>query len=88
MTKTDDWYYYDIPDNLIPKLWNGKFRGQKQIWFLANFLGDDSEINIATEEPEFSDWKWAEPNLLPFMIVPFKMEIYQKIIDEFSDYLK
>lgn len=86
--ESESWYDYDIPDELIPNFWGGKFRGQTQKWFLAEFQGNDEEINIATEEPEFSDWKWAEPITLPIIIVPFKRELYKELVNEFSNYLK
>ncbi len=81
------WYSYDIPDYLIPKFWNGKYRGQTQMWYLAKFLGDDSEININTEIPEFAAWKWHEPWGLPSIIVPFKRDLYRGLLEEFKGYL-
>ena len=80
-------YAYDLPDVLIPTFWNGKYRGQEQKWFLAKFLGDDSEINIKTEHAEFSKWQWVEPKEMPELIVPFKKDIYTHILDEFKQYL-
>lgn len=78
-----DEHFYDLPSELIGKLWGGKFRGQRQIWFLARFLGDDSDINIATDEPEFSEWRWISPDALPDVIVPFKRKLYRDILQEF-----
>ena len=78
---------YDLPDELRPKLWGGKFKGQDQDWFLARFLGDDSDINIATDHPEFREWKWIEPRQLPDLIVPFKRDLYRQLLSEFADYL-
>jgi putative (di)nucleoside polyphosphate hydrolase len=78
---------YDLPDDLRPKLWGGKFKGQDQDWFLARFLGRDSDIDIATSHPEFREWKWIEPQQLPDLIVPFKRDLYQRLLGEFSDYL-
>jgi putative (di)nucleoside polyphosphate hydrolase len=78
---------YDLPDDLRPKLWGGKFKGQDQDWFLARFLGRDSDIDIATSHPEFREWKWIEPQQLPDLIVPFKRDLYQRLLSEFSDYL-
>ena len=78
---------YDLPPELRPKLWGGKFKGQDQDWFLARFAGSDGDINIATTHPEFRDWKWIEPNQLPDLIVPFKRELYLKLLREFADYL-
>lgn len=87
IAESEHWHNYDIPDDLIPKFWNGKYRGQTQKWYLVKFLGEDSEINIETEEPEFCEWKWAEPLTLPIIIVPFKREIYKTIVNEFTQYL-
>jgi putative (di)nucleoside polyphosphate hydrolase len=78
---------YDLPDDLRPKLWGGKFKGQDQDWFLARFLGRDSDIDIATAHPEFREWKWIEPQQLPDLIVPFKRDLYRRLLREFSDYL-
>lgn len=81
------WYDYDIPDFLIPKFWGGKYRGQTQMWFVAEFLGQDSEVNINTSHPEFSKWKWADAEDLPNIIVPFKRELYKKLVEEFGEWL-
>lgn len=78
---------YDLPHDLVGKLWKGRWRGQKQHWFLARFLGEDSDIDIATEHPEFRAWKWAEPKELPAMIVPFKKALYEQVLAAFRDYL-
>ena len=78
---------YDLPKELRSKLWGGKWKGQDQDWFLARFLGTDADVNIATEHPEFRDWKWIEPAELPELIVPFKRELYRQLLREFADYL-
>jgi putative (di)nucleoside polyphosphate hydrolase len=78
---------YDLPDDLRPKLWGGKFRGQDQDWFLARFLGRDSDVDIATAHPEFREWKWVEPQRLPDLIVPFKRNLYRQLLREFADHL-
>jgi len=78
---------YDLPEDLIGKLWKGRYRGQRQIWFLARFLGRDSDVDIATRHPEFRVWKWAEPKDLPDMIVPFKRTLYEDVLKEFADHL-
>ena len=78
---------YDLPQELRGKLWGGKWAGQDQDWYLARFLGRDSDVNIATKHPEFRDWKWVEPSELPELIVPFKRDLYRRLIDEFADYL-
>ena len=78
---------YDLPEEWRPRLWGGKWAGQEQDWFLARFLGSDSDVNIATGHPEFRDWKWVEPEQLPDLIVPFKRELYRQLLREFSEYL-
>jgi putative (di)nucleoside polyphosphate hydrolase len=78
---------YDLPPELRGKLWGGKWRGQDQDWFLARFLGTDADVNIQTEHPEFRDWKWVEPRQLPDLIVPFKRELYRRLLREFAEYL-
>ena len=78
---------YDLPEELRGKLWGGKWIGQDQDWFLARFLGRDSDINIATKHPEFREWKWVDPQELPELIVPFKRDLYRRLLAEFADYL-
>jgi putative (di)nucleoside polyphosphate hydrolase len=79
---------YDLPPDLVGKLWKGKWRGQKQHWFLARFLGSDEDVNIETENREFRAWKWCEPDDLPRMIVPFKRELYEAVLDAFREHLR
>jgi putative (di)nucleoside polyphosphate hydrolase len=76
--------WYDLPDDLIGKVWKGKWRGQRQRWFLFRFLGEDSDINIATAHPEFRAWRWIAPAELPEVIVPFKRELYAELLNVFS----
>jgi putative (di)nucleoside polyphosphate hydrolase len=78
---------YDLPDELKPRLWGGKWKGQLQDWFLCRFTGEDADVNIATTHPEFCDWKWVEPAGLPGMIVPFKRDLYRRLLREFAGYL-
>ncbi|HET8749357.1 MAG TPA: RNA pyrophosphohydrolase [Sphingomicrobium sp.] len=78
---------YELPEEWRPRLWGGKWVGQEQDWFLARFLGTDDDVNIATEHPEFREWKWVEPARLPELIVPFKRELYRRLITEFTPYL-
>ena len=85
--KSDNYFYYDLPYKLQKKFWGGKYLGQRQRWYLLEFLGDDSNINITTQEPEFSEWKWVEKVDLINLIVNFKRELYQQIISEFNDFL-
>lgn len=88
VAESGDWLRYDFPTDLAAKLWKGGYRGQEQKWFLLRFLGTDSQINIVTEHPEFSDWRWMEPNDLVTKIVPFKRDIYRKVFDEFGRFLR
>jgi putative (di)nucleoside polyphosphate hydrolase len=83
LRESADWYTYDLPDDLIGKIWDGQFRGQKQKWFALKFTGEDSDINIQTDEPEFAEWKWIDMRMLPDIIVPFKRNLYRALIDEF-----
>lgn len=78
---------YDLPDDLVGKMWNGRFRGQRQTWFLLRYTGADADIDIATAEPEFRAWKWADPAELPAMIVPFKKALYEQVLKVFADWL-
>jgi len=76
-------FIYDLPNHLLGKIWKGKYKGQKQKWFLMKFLGPDSEINISQKHPEFNEWKWVDLDELPRLIVPFKKKLYESIIKEF-----
>ncbi|OYW44673.1 MAG: RNA pyrophosphohydrolase [Novosphingobium sp. 12-63-9] len=77
---------YDLPDELIGRLWGGKYRGQRQKWLLLRFAGEDTDIRIdAHEHPEFNEWRWVEPELLPDLIVPFKKRVYRQIVEEFRE---
>ena len=87
LTESKDWYYYSIPSDLAKTLWKGKYKGQRQKWFLYKFKGTEKDINIHTEHPEFSDYKWVTKDFLVPNIVPFKKKIYEKLLLEFKDYL-
>jgi putative (di)nucleoside polyphosphate hydrolase len=76
------WLEYELPEDLIGKIWKGKYRGQKQKWFIVKFIGDDNEININTKYPEFIEWKWIDVDLLPNLIVLFKKHVYEKVSAE------
>jgi putative (di)nucleoside polyphosphate hydrolase len=78
---------YTLPTELVGVIWKEPWVGQEQDWFLCRFLGRDSDVNIATPHPEFREWKWAEPQQLPDLIVPFKRELYRRLLSEFADYL-
>ena len=80
----DGWFKYDLPEYLLGKLWEGKYRGQKQKWFVMKFLGKSSEINVKTKNPEFFEWKWIELSKLPNVAVHFKVDIYRKIKEELT----
>lgn len=83
IAKARDEHFYDLPPELVGKLWGGKYRGQRQYWYLARFLGSDADIDIQTKHPEFRAWKWAAPETLPDLIVPFKRKLYRDILQEF-----
>ena len=77
-------YQYELPENLVGIIWKGKYRGQKQKWFITRFLGEEKEINLNTKHPEFIDWKWIEPKLLPEVIVNFKKDLYLNLLKEIN----
>jgi putative (di)nucleoside polyphosphate hydrolase len=83
----DQWLEYELPENLVGKIWKGKYRGQKQKWFVVRFLGNDNEINIKTKHPEFIEWKWLDMNLLPELIVNFKRHVYEDVLVELKKYI-
>lgn len=83
---TED-HVYDLPDGLIGRLWGGRFRGQRQSWFCLRFLGKDADIDIATEHPEFAEWRWADADELPELAVPFKRALYRAVLTEFRPLL-
>lgn len=87
ITRARRTFLYDLPEDLVGKVWKGKYRGQRQHWFLARFLGSDADVNLDTPEPEFRGWRWAEPAELPRIIVPFKRKLYEDVLDEFADHL-
>ncbi|MDC0513819.1 RNA pyrophosphohydrolase [Pelagibacteraceae bacterium] len=78
----DQWLEYELPQNLIGKIWNGKYSGQKQKWFIVKFLSNDNEININTQYPEFIEWKWIKKENLPKLIVYFKKHVYEQVLIE------
>ena len=80
----NEWLTYDLPKDLLGKLWKGKYRGQKQKWFIMKFVGENREINIKTKNPEFLDWKWIKPSELPAIAVDFKVNIYKKMAKELA----
>lgn len=87
VAETADWLPYDLPHDLVPKIWKGQYRGQKQKWFLLRFIGRDDQVDIDTEHPEFSAWRWQDPDDLIGHIVPFKRAVYARVLDEFREHL-
>lgn len=84
LAESADWYHYDLPADLIPRVWKGQYRGQKQKWFALRLNGEDSLINIhGDDHPEFSEWKWVNIETLPDVIVPFKRPLYAALVAEF-----
>jgi len=81
----DGWLKYDLPENLIVKVWNGKYGGQKQKWFIMKFLGNDKEININTRHPEFLEWKWIELDKITDFVVDFKLNLYKEIKEKVKE---
>jgi putative (di)nucleoside polyphosphate hydrolase len=85
LASTKEELLYDLPENLMGKLWGGKYRGQRQHWLLGRFTGTDADVNLnAHNPPEFCEWQWIEPKLLPDMIVPFKKRVYRTVLEEFQ----
>ncbi len=87
IAEAPDELFYDLPDDMVGKIWKGKWRGQRQRWFLFAFDGTDADIDIATPEPEFRAWRWSDPADLPTMIVPFKKSLYEAVLAAFADHL-
>ena len=81
------WLQYDLPENLVGNIWEGKYRGQKQKWFIVKFTGTESEINVNTEHPEFTEWKWINMDLLPSLTVNFKKHVYKDVLIELKKYI-
>jgi len=83
--ETDDWIAYDLPHDIVPRIWKGRFRGQEQKWFLLRFHGQDSDVRLdADAHQEFSEWRWLPPADLPGQIVPFKRAVYEKVLECFA----
>ena len=87
VARTEEPVTYDLPHDLVPRIWKGRYRGQEQMWFLLRFLGTDDQVNIATDHPEFSEWRWLPAGELVANIVPFKRAVYQQVVDVFGPYL-
>ena len=80
----DNWLTYELPKNLLGKIWKGKYRGQKQKWFIMRFVGDEEEINIKTKNAEFLEWKWIDANQLLNVVIDFKLDVYKSIVKELN----
>ncbi|MEX0284260.1 MAG: RNA pyrophosphohydrolase [Paracoccaceae bacterium] len=87
IAETENWLPYDLPHDLVPRIWKGRYRGQEQKWFLMRFNGTDDQVNIQTEHPEFTAWRWQPVDQLVEFIVPFKREVYEQVLDAFSEHL-
>jgi putative (di)nucleoside polyphosphate hydrolase len=81
------WLHYDLPPHLVGKVWKGRYRGQKQRWFALRFLGEDSDIDLATAHPEFDAWQWVELDDVPDLVIPFKRDTYRAVVSEFRELL-
>ena len=80
----DNWLTYELPKNLLGKIWKGKYRGQKQKWFIMRFVGNEEEINIKTKNAEFLEWKWIDANQLLNVVIDFKLDVYKSIVKELN----
>jgi putative (di)nucleoside polyphosphate hydrolase len=87
LAETEGWLHYDLPSDIASRMWSGRWRGQRQKWFLMRFTGEDADIDPATEHPEFDAWEWVEPRRLPDLIVPFKRPLYCDVLSEFREHL-
>ena len=88
VARTEEPVASDLPHELVPRIWKGRYRGQEQTWFLFRFLGDDEQVNIETRHPEFSEWRWLPAGELVENIVPFKRAVYAQVVEAFRPYLK
>ena len=82
LKEIEGFYEYELPKNLIGIIWKGKYRGQRQKWFITRFVGNEKEINLKTKNPEFIEWKWVMPNMLPKVIVNFKKQMYLELLND------
>lgn len=85
LAESKNWHYYDLPESLVPRFWNGTYRGQKLKWVLLQFNGNEKEINLKQEHPEFIEWRWVEISQLPDLVIPFKKQLYSMVVEEFQD---
>ncbi|MFD3188682.1 RNA pyrophosphohydrolase [Sedimentitalea sp. HM32M-2] len=87
LAETQGWLPYDLPHDIVPHIWKGRYRGQEQKWFLMRFLGTDDQVDIQTEHPEFTTWRWQPVDQLVEKIVPFKRAVYERVLAEFQAHL-
>ena len=87
LKELEGWTEYELPDYLLGKIWRGKYRGQKQKWFIVRFLGKDEEINLKTTHPEFIEWQWLDIENLPSVIVHFKKKVYEKLLPVIKSFI-
>tara|TARA_Y100001958_G_C21230639_1_gene556343 strand:+ start:467 stop:937 length:471 start_codon:yes stop_codon:yes gene_type:complete len=88
LNEIEGFFEYELPNNLVGIIWKGKFRGQKQKWFIVKFIGHDNEINLKTKNPEFMEWKWITPEELPDIIVDFKKKMYIELLKTIKKFIK
>ncbi|MCB1404774.1 MAG: RNA pyrophosphohydrolase [Rhodobacteraceae bacterium] len=88
VAETPDWLTYDLPLDVVPRIWKGRYRGQKQKWYLMRFLGRDDQIDLDQEHPEFSEWRWIDADGMIEAIVPFKRDIYRQVVEAFRAHLR
>ena len=87
LNEIDGWFEYELPKNLLGKIWKGRYRGQKQKWFVVKFLGNDTEINLQTDKPEFIEWRWLDIENLPNVIVDFKRKVYEQLLPKIRNFI-
>ena len=87
LNEIDGWFEYELPKNLLGKIWKGRYRGQKQKWFVVKFLGNDTEINLQTDKPEFIEWRWLDIENLPNVIVDFKKKVYEQLLPKIRNFI-
>ena len=87
LNEIDGWFEYELPKKLLGKIWRGRYRGQKQKWFVVKFLGNDGEINLHTDKPEFIEWRWLDIENLPNVIVDFKRKVYEQLLPKIRNFI-
>ena len=87
LKEINGWLEYELPEYLLGKIWKGKYRGQKQKWFIVRFVGNDTEINLETSKPEFIEWQWLDIEKLPIVIVEFKKRVYEELLPKIRSFI-